>query len=369
MRILLVANLNHPEQLAAAVAATPAGQEPPLFPPGTNQDSWVRALRRRGHETAVFWRNRPARNFRYSERITPGAVARALWRRVPPAARPDIQRRNRQLLAAAGAFRPDILWLEGGNQVITAQTLARIKNALQCRVILSSGDSPFAMRHLPEHQAAPLYDLALVNDHYHGREWLELGARKAVSLPLSATDPDWHYPRRLEAEERAALACDIAFVGTLVPESHYGSRVRALLALRDFDLGIWSVFPVPAELRPFLRGAALGESAMRALSAAKLTVNHHGPTFRWGGNIRLFEAAGVGTLQLADDLPGTRSWFTPGENIVLFRDGEELRRKAAYYLAHDEEREALARKAREHVLAQHNFDRRVAALEDLLATL
>src|SRR5690606_13601978 len=115
------------------------------------------------------------------------------------------------------------------------------------------------------------------------------------------------------------------------PENLYSQRVKTLAALRDFDLGIWSVHDVPAELRPHVRGAALGETMLRVLSAAKLTINANGNFMRYGGNMRLFEAAGVGVLQLSDDLPGVRAWFTPGENIVTYSDTDDLRAKVAYY--------------------------------------
>jgi len=162
----------------------------------------------------------------------------------------------------------------------------------------------------------------------------------------------------------------VAFIGTLLPERLYGERARLLAALRDFDLGIWSVHDVPAALRPRLRGAALGDAMMEALSAAKLAINPHGQSMRYGGNMRLFEAAGAGTLQLTDDdRPGVRRWFTPGENILTFRDAADLRDKVAYFLTHDAEREELAQRAREHVLAHHRYGQRVETLEALLAAL
>src|SRR5690606_22622208 len=110
----------------------------------------------------------------------------------------------------------------------------------------------------------------------------------------------------------------------------------------DFDLGIWSVHEVPPPLDTFRRGSALGESMLRVLSAAKITLNANGNFMHYGGNMRLFEAAGVGLLQITEDLPGVREWFTPGENIITYRDFDHLREQVAYYLRHDSEREAIA---------------------------
>ena len=59
MRILFVASLHHREVLEKAIAATPPGQQPPLFPPSMGQYFWDKALRKRGHVTDVFYRNVP----------------------------------------------------------------------------------------------------------------------------------------------------------------------------------------------------------------------------------------------------------------------------------------------------------------------
>src|SRR5690606_16537097 len=108
-------------------------------------------------------------------------------------------------------------------------------------------------------------------------------------------------------------------------------------ALRDFDLGIWSVHDVPESLRPFLRGKALGEEMQRILSASKISVNTHGDFVFYGGNMRLFEVAGAGVFQLAEDLPGVRKWFpTIGDQPMLltYKDTEDLRAKVRYFLDH-----------------------------------
>lgn len=369
MRILFIASLHHPEALKPAAP----GEPPPLFPPSMAQHWWDRALRKRGHITAVFYRNRPTlggmRAERHAQGLTPGKLARAAFNRLPPEANPDYRLRNRRLVEQARAFQPDALWLVGDNTVIYPQTLAAIKDATGCALIYASGTSPVVFSRPIERQAAPLYDLALVNDYYHGVQWLELGAQRMACLPLSACDPDFHHPYDLAPAERAAYTCDIAFVGTLLPDNLYSRRVRALEALADLDLGIWSVHDVPPSLRRFLRGPALGETMLRVLAAAKLTVNPHGNFMRYGGNMRLFEAAGVGTLQLTDDLPGVRQWFTPGETVVTYTNPADLRAKAAHYLARDDERNALAAAARAHVYARHTYEQRVDAFEALLRDL
>lgn len=383
MRILFVTPLHHPEALRAAQQAAALNNQPaPLFPPSMSQHFWEKALRRRGHDLAVFWRNLPGGSAErarghtehHSERLTPAKVFGALRHRIPPEFRPDVRARNRDLLEAARAFQPDVLWMTGDNTLIYPDTLAALKQATGAKLIYASGTSPIVFSKAIDRRAMPLYDWVLVNDYYHGIQWRELGARHMTCLPLSACDPDFHKPYPLTDNERQKLACDVTFVGTLVPNHLYSRRVRALEALSraGLDLGIWSVHDVPPGLKKHLRGPALGEEMERIVSAGKISVNPHGDFMLYGGNLRLFEAAGAGVFQISDDLPGTRGWFPDVDGtptIALYASADELVGRVRHYLAHDAEREAVARTAQAHVYAHHTYDVRAAQFEEGLADL
>ncbi len=380
MRILFVASLHHPEQLRAARAERP--HDPPLFPPSANQYFWEKALRQRGHTLDVFYRNFPvwsgdtARGTtqKYTSAITPAKLIQAAWNRVPPRANPDFRLRNRALIARTRVFKPDVLWHVGGNTIIYPETLAAIKRELGVKIVFESGDSPIVFSRAIERAAARLYDHVLVNDYYHGIQWLELGSPAMTALPPAACDPDFHRPYALTPEKRAALACDVAFVGTLVPDHLYSRRVRALEAISaaGFDLGIWSVHDVPPSLRKHWRGGALGMEMQHILCAAKICFNAHGDFMRYGGNQRLFEAAGAGVFQIADDEPGVRLWFPDIDGvptIIMYADHDDLCAKIAHYLVHDDERAQIAQAARAHVYDVHTYTRRVEAFEDIIARL
>src|SRR5258706_4505283 len=115
MRILFVASLHHPEALQSAIAATPLGAEPPLFPPSMGQYLGDKALRKRGHTTDVFYRNIPAigelKSERHSQGLTPGKIISVLAQRIPPETTLDYRLRNRRLLEKARTFKPDVLWM------------------------------------------------------------------------------------------------------------------------------------------------------------------------------------------------------------------------------------------------------------------
>ncbi|NPV68122.1 MAG: glycosyltransferase [Anaerolineae bacterium] len=366
MKILIVAPLHYPGELARVRAATPPGEPPPLFPPNMAQFFWVKALRRLGHEVHAFYRTESA--MPALGRLSQTRLVRGVSQRTPQL-NPDYRLRNRRLLAAARALQPEMILITGDNEEIYPATLAQIKAETGATLVLACGTSPIVFSHANERAAAPLIDLVTAVDYYHGIQWLELGARQMICLPNTACDPDFHRPFELTADERAAWGCDVGFVGTLMPPNLYSRRVRGLEALRSFDLALWSVHPVPENLRPYLRGRALGEQMLRILSAARIAFNTHGDFVYYGGNMRLFELAAIGVLQIVDDLPGVREWFTPGENIITYSDEADLRDKVAYYLAHPEERARIAANARAHVTAHHTYDQRMARLMTEVARL
>ena len=370
-RVLFVTTLHHPEQLQKDISS--ADGAPPLFPSSMGQHFWERAMRARGYELDVFWRNLPGfgrrdiaklRSLVYREGLDPRRALTALSHRTPAALNLDYRRRNQLLIRQARRFKPDIIWLSGGNSLISPKTLARLKQEHDCKIIYVSGVSPIVFSHSIERQAARLYDLTLVNDYYHGIQWLELGAKRMECLPYAAIDPDFHYPR-----PSGETICDVGFVGTLVPRSLYSERAAALESLREFDLGIWSMHGIPRSLKAFHRGYALGEGMLRVLSAVKISLNAHGDFMRYGGNMRLFETAAIGVFQLVDDRPGISDWFKPGEHLATYRGLDDLQAKVRHYLAHDEQRRRMAAAARGHVLAHHRYDQRLARVEELLAEL
>jgi hypothetical protein len=366
MRILFVAALHHP----------PPGALPPdfvddeadaLFPENQAHRFWVAALRRLGHRCGVFWRSTGAGLLRpgAAHRAGRGATLDSVLNRLAVAAphvNPAVARRNRALADAARRFEPDLVVLVGDNDVVLPETIAGVKAHHGTRVVYASGTSPIVFSRAIERDAAPLYDLVVVNDAHHAAQWRELGAPRADVLPLAAIDPSFHRPAEPPPDSRR-----VVFAGTLVPDRLYRERVRALEALTGFDLEIWSVHDVPASLAAHHRGPALGARMLDVLRGAAVAVNPHGDFMRHGGNMRLFEACGVGAFQIVDDRPAVREWFVPGEHLATYGSPDELRSIVARYLDEVEARRRIATAGCRHVHAEHTYDHRMRRLMALLA--
>jgi hypothetical protein len=360
MKLLFVSDLVHPEQL------TP--DEAHIFPPSQIDHFYVKALRALGHEVDAFLRDQPVlfgsrqrSAVRFTGQRTFTTLVSAFRSRFPRLY-PDYVLRNRALIAHAQRFQPDAILLQGNNRVILPDTLTAVKREIGCRVVFMNGDSPVVFASAAEREAAPLYDLAIVNDFYHGIQWLELGAQRMEVLPISGCDPEYHHLYEVADEFR----CEVGFVGTLLPPRLYSQRVAALTRVHDLGLAVWSIHAVPPPLDRCYRGPALGLRMIHAICGSHIQVNPNSNFMQYGGNMRLFEAAACGVFQLTNHTPGVETWFTPGEHLVTYRDAHDLRRLTEHYIQHPDQRRQIAQAGQQHAYAHHTYRQRAESLVALI---
>lgn len=76
-------------------------------------------------------------------------------------------------------------------------------------------------------------------------------------------------------------------------------------------------------------------------------------------NIRTFEIAASGTLQLTDARNDLSRFYTPGVEIETYSSQQELIEKVEFYLTHEQERREMALRALARSLREHTFSSRV----------
>src|SRR5262249_48624424 len=104
-----------------------------------------------------------------------------------------------------------------------------------------------------------------------------------------------------------------------------------------------------------------------ALREASIALNRHIDVAEgFANNMRLYEATGVGTMLLTDEGSNLSELFEPGGEVETYVSEDELVEKIAHYLAHDDERRAIARAAQERTLRDPSYARRMAELAALL---
>ena len=58
--------------------------------------------------------------------------------------------------------------------------------------------------------------------------------------------------------------------------------------------------------------------------------------------------------------------FTPGKEVVTYKDADDLTKKLRYYLAHENERKSIAQKGQERTLKEHTYEKRMRELVRIL---
>ena len=93
-------------------------------------------------------------------------------------------------------------------------------------------------------------------------------------------------------------------------------------------------------------------------------MNHHHPLNDIVGvNIRAFELCGSGACQVVDWKEELPPLFAPDEEVIVYRDLGELRKKLDYYLAHPDEARAIGEAGLRRALKEHTARHR---LEEIL---
>lgn len=98
-----------------------------------------------------------------------------------------------------------------------------------------------------------------------------------------------------------------------------------------------------------------GSDYYRLLSRAKIIINIARDEDADVGNIRCFEATGLGSLLITDNRPGMETLFENGKECVLYNDYDDMKAKIQYYLTHDQEREEISRRGQLRTLRDHTI--------------
>jgi hypothetical protein len=161
---------------------------------------------------------------------------------------------------------------------------------------------------------------------------------------------------------------DVSFVGNL--HSNHTARQQWLTHMcEQIPVDVWmgsaSRIPKTSPIRRRYHGAAWGTAMYQVLHSSLITLNHHVDVAgRYAGNIRLFEATGVGTLMITDWKENLHEIFEPGKEIIAYHTPEECVELTQYYLDHPDERRTIAQAGQQRVLREHTYRHRMQQLID-----
>lgn len=274
----------------------------------------------------------------------------------------DLNRLNQNLIKMTDEYRPDILFVIQG-QALFPDTISTIKRRFGLITINWFQDFPKDFE--VSLKLAPVFDHFFMNDSYAVQYHLNFGNKNVKWLPF-ACDPQIHRPLNLTEAEKKTYAADIAFVGSINE-----SRVKQLENLTDFNLGIWGpgwqALRENSPLKRFIKGGAIAPSKWaKIFNASKIIFNFIGqynmPAYLSKhnmANMRLFEALGCKAFQIVDYKKDISSLFSDREDLVCFKDDDELKKLVRYYLARPEERKKISENGYRKVLERHTYIHRM----------
>jgi spore maturation protein CgeB len=178
-------------------------------------------------------------------------------------------------------------------------------------------------------------------------------------------------PAILDALPAAPAAdIDVSFVGTV--SADHQQRIALLMAVAErYNLKLWGnlpqALPASSPLHRCFQGEVWGADMYQVLRRSRITLNSHiDLAGREAGNMRLFEATGVGTFLLTDHKDNLDTLFELNREVVAWRSIDDCLRAIDHYLRDDQTRAAIARAGQAKTLAQHTYRQRAAEILGLV---
>jgi hypothetical protein len=260
------------------------------------------------------------------------------------------------LLAQAEWFRPDVVYVQDMG-FLRRETAVALKARSRLLVGQIASEPP-------DESLLREYDLVLTSFPHFVSRFRALGlASEYFKIGFD--------PRVLDALGGVEPCYGAVFVGALGRLQHARGNVLLERASELTSIEFWGYSDVPSEppssLVPRYHGEAWGLDMFRILAKARIALNRHiDVAENYANNMRLFEGTGVGALLLTDAKQNLGELFDVGREVLAYHDERELADAVEHYLAHDDERAAIAAAGQKRTLEVHTYSVRMEELAAIL---
>lgn len=152
-------------------------------------------------------------------------------------------------------------------------------------------------------------------------------------------------------------------------------RIALLEAVAErYDLKLFGnpprTLPAASPLHRCFQGEVWGAEMYQALRRSKITLNSHiDMAGREAGNMRLFEATGVGAYLLTDFKDNLHTLFEPDRQVAVWRSVDDCLAAIDRALGDAEGRAAIAAAGQARTMAQHTYRHRAAEILGFVAQI
>lgn len=166
---------------------------------------------------------------------------------------------------------------------------------------------------------------------------------------------------------------EVSFVGTVSPD--HRQRIALLEAVAErYELKLFGnpprTLPASSRLHRCVQGEVWGADMYQVLRRSKITLNSHiDMAGREAGNMRLFEATGVGTFLLTDFKDNLHTLFAPEEEVSVWHSIDDCLASIRSALDDDDVRVEIASAGQARTMAQHTYRHRAAEILGFVETL
>ena len=266
--------------------------------------------------------------------------------------RPD----SELVLAQAEWFEPDVVYVQHIG-FLSPQTMGALKARARLLVGQIASEAPAAehFRHL---------DLVLTSfPHFVPRFRSEGIASEYLRIGFD--------PRVLDRLGNPGTSHDAVFVGALGRSQHARGNDLLERAAERVPIEFWGYNlgdrPSTSAIVRRYHGEAWGLDMLRLLAGSRIAVNRHIDVAEDNANnMRLYEATGVGSLLLTDAKRNLGELFDVGREVVAYRNEDEFVGAVEHYLAHEDERAAIAAAGQRRTLGEHTYAARLRELAVIL---
>ena len=190
----------------------------------------------------------------------------------------------------------------------------------------------------------------------YGYNFLEDCITDSILEEFKKQVPFYQFPERAEHNDRAAMAH--LYLGNKVTEQE---RLRLLGRVsEEFSLDLYTASDFSPLPHAHYRGLAKTTTEMpKVFLFSKINLNFTSKPIRSGLPLRIWDILGAGGLLLTNFQSEIPEYFEVGKDLEAFASEEELVEKIRYYLAHNEEREEIARNGYQKAKEQYSLETRV----------
>ncbi len=146
-------------------------------------------------------------------------------------------------------------------------------------------------------------------------------------------------------------------------------RRRSLIQLsKSHQVNVYTLSDTSDLIRVHNCGSADYWKVMpKVFHESKINLNYTIPNIKSGIPLRMWDVLGCGGFLLTNYQAEISYYFKDGEDLVCFDGIEDLKKKADYYLTHEDERRAIAQNGYDKVKNGHSYVDRIMEMMDIIS--